>query len=222
MGVALDFSLIEAAGPDLLRGALVTLRITLGAFAAALLIGLPLGVGRARSALIRRLSGPYVETFRGTPLLIQLFFIYYGLPSVGVTLSADVAAYLGLGLNGGAYLCEIVRGALAGVPRGQEEAALATGLSPLKALVYVVLPQALRMALPPIVNAYASMLKESSLVSVLAITELTRVGQLVYTRTFRPFEIYLAVGALYFLLTWMATSLARRLEARLGTAACRL
>jgi polar amino acid transport system permease protein len=219
--VAFDWGIIEAAGPDLLRGALVTLRITLGAFAAALCIGLPLGVARQRSALARRLSDPYVEIFRGTPLLIQLFFIYYGLPSVGLVLPADVAAYVGLGLNGGAYLCEIVRGSLAGVAHGQEEAALATGLTTRQTLCYVLLPQALRTALPPVVNAYASMLKESSLVSVLAITELTRVGQLVYTRTFRPFEIYLAVGALYFLLTWMATALARRLEARLGATSCR-
>lgn len=220
--MAFEFGIIETAGPDLLLGALVTLRITLGAFLLALGLGLPLGVARQRSALARRLSGPYVEIFRGTPLLIQLFFLYYGLPSVGVTMPADMAAYVGLGLNGAAYLCEIVRGSLDGVPHGQEEASRATGLSPGQSLLYVLLPQAMRTALPPVVNAYASMLKESSLVSVLAITELTRVGQLVYTRTFRPFEIYLAVGALYFVLTWMATSLARRLEARFGPTSCRV
>ena len=213
--MALQFDIVQSAMADLLSGAGVTLRITVGAFAIALLVGVPLGVGRSRSALVRRLSAVYVEAFRGTPLLIQLFFLYYGLPSVGVVLSADVAAYLGLGLHGGAYLCEIVRGSLNGVPRGQEEAALALGMSPRQTVCHVLLPQALRTALPPLVNAYAGMLKESSLVSVLAITELTRVGQLVYTRTFRPFEIYLAVGVLYFCMTWMATAAARRLEARL-------
>jgi len=216
--MSLQFDIVHLASWDLLQGAMVTLRITLGAFAIALLTGVPLGVGRSRSAWVRRISAVYVEAFRGTPLLIQLFFIYYGLPSAGIVLSAEVAAYAGLGLHGGAYVCEIVRGSLAGVPRGQEEAALALGMSMPQTMRHVLLPQALRTALPPLVNAYASMLKESSLVSVLAITELTRVGQLVYTRTFRPFEIYLAVGVLYFVMTWMATALARRLEARMHRA----
>lgn len=210
-----QFEILRYAVADLGLGAWITIRITCVSFILALVLGLVVGTARYRSRFWRRWLTPYVEAFRGTPLLIQLFFLYYGLPTVGVNMSSATAAYLGLGLNGGAYVSEIIRGALAGVERGQEEAALSTGLSRLQALRHVILPQALRMAVPPLVNTFASLLKESSLVSVLAITELTRVGQLVYTRTFRPFEIYLAVGAMYFLMTYAVARLSRRVEAAL-------
>ena len=108
-----------------------------------------------------------------------------------------------------------MRGSLAGVDKGQEEAARSTGLNELQALRWVILPQALRIALPPLVNSFSALLKESSLVSVLAITELTRIGQLVYTRTFRPFEIYLAVGLIYLLLTYAVSRTALVLERRM-------
>ncbi len=211
------FDILGYAAGDLLLGAWITLRISAVAFVFALALGTAVGVARSRSPLWRRLLGPYVEVLRGTPLLIQLFFLYYGLPTAGLNLDSLTASYLGLGLNGGAYISEIVRGALAGVDRGQEEAALSTGLSACQALAWVILPQALRMALPPLVNSFSALLKDSSLVSVLAITELTRIGQLVYTRTFRAFEIYLAVGLMYFLMTWAAARLSRGLERRFGT-----
>lgn len=206
------FEILRHTFGDLMLGALVTMRITAGSFLLALAVGVAVGVARGRSPLWRRLLEPYVEIFRGTPLLIQLFFIYYGLPTVGVAMGAETAAYVGLGLNGGAYVSEIIRGAMAGVDHGQEEAAISTGLTPSQAVRYVLFPQALRVAVPPLTNTFASMLKESSLVSVLAITELTRVGQLVYTRTFRAFEVYLAVGAIYFVMTYAVARLSRRLE----------
>lgn len=214
------FEILGFAGADLLVGAWLTLKITVLSFALALAIGLGVGVARARSKRWRAILEPYVELFRGTPLLIQLFFIYYGLPSVGLNLSSMTAAYVGLGLNGGAYVSEIIRGSLAGVDPGQEEAAVSTGLTSFQTVTRIILPQALRTACPPLVNSFSAMLKDTSLVSVLAITELTRVGQLVYTRTFRPFEIYLAVGAIYFAMTYAAARLSRFLERRLarGTA----
>lgn len=195
-------------------GAWITIKITTLAFLLALVIGFFVGAARARSRFYKRLLAPYVEVFRGTPLLIQLFFLYYGLPSVGINLDSLTAAYLGLGLNGGAYISEVIRGAIQGVDSGQEEGALALGLTRLQSLVLVVLPQVLRTAVPPLVNAFSSLLKESSLVSVLAITELTRIGQLVYTRTFRPFEIYLAVGTMYFMMTYTVSRLSKILERR--------
>lgn len=210
------FDILTNTWPDLLAGALVTVEITAVSFVLALGVGLAVGVARFRSRFWRRALAPYVEVFRGTPLLIQLFFIYYGLPSVGINLGSYTAALLGLGLNGGAYISEIVRGSLGGVDKGQEEAALSTGLSRMQTLRHIVLPQALRTALPPLVNAFSALLKESSLVSVLAITELTRIGQLVYTRTFRPFEIYLAVGLIYLLLTYAVSQASRRMERHLG------
>jgi len=206
------FDILLHAAPDLALGAWVTVRVTAGSFLLALAVGLVVGTARAKSPFWRRALAPYVEVFRGSPLLIQLFFIYYGLPSVGVNLGGMTAAYLGLGLNGGAYISEIVRGGIRGVAHGQEEAALSLGFSTLQSLRHVILPQALRTALPPLMNSFAALLKESSLVSVLAITELTRIGQLVYTRTFRPFEIYLAVGAMYLAMTYGVAALSGMLE----------
>jgi polar amino acid transport system permease protein len=178
----------------------------------ALVIGLLVGVLRSRSELHRKLLTPYVEVFRGTPLLIQLFFIYYGLPSLGVTMNNMTAGVIGLALNGGAYISEIIRGALFSVCRGQLDAAFALGFSWSRAMLHVILPQAVSVAIPPLVNSFSALLKESSLVSVLAITELTRVSQLVYTRTFRAFEVYLTVGALYLVMTYTASRLSVFLE----------
>lgn len=213
------FDILVLTYPDLLAGAWISLKITCISFCVALLVGGVVGTARSRSSFWRKALGPYVEFMRGTPLLIQLFFLYYGLPTVGINMSSLTAAYLGLGLNGGAYISEILRGALSGVQKGQEEAALSLGLTELQTLAYVLLPQALRTAIPPLVNSFSSMLKDSSLISVLAITELTRIGQLVYTRTFRAFEIYLAVAVIYFVLTYCFTLLSRRLEYRFGTCA---
>jgi polar amino acid transport system permease protein len=192
------FDILFNAAPLLMEGLKATVVVSLTSFCLAILIGASVGIARAESTRARRLLGPYVEVFRGTPLLIQLFFIYYGLPSIGVTMNNYVAGIVGLGLNGGAYISEIVRGALYSVEKGQQDAAAALGLSWLQAMVHVILPQTIRVALPPLVSSFSSLLKDSSLVSVLAITELTRVSQLIYTRTFRAFEVYLAVGALYF------------------------
>lgn len=200
------------AVPLLIEGLVATIVVSLSSFCMAIIIGTLVGIARAESARARCLLGPYVEVFRGTPLLIQLFFIYYGLPSIGLTMNNYVAGIVGLGLNGGAYISEIVRGALYSVGQGQKEASAALGLSWLQTMVHIILPQSIRVALPTLVNSFSSLLKESSLVSVLAITELTRVSQLIYTRTFRAFEVYLAVGAIYFGLIYTVSLMSRCLE----------
>lgn len=197
---------------ELLTGAGVTLKITVVSFLLALVLGTVVGISRSRPGFFRHLFTPYVEIFRGTPLLIQLFFIYYGLPSIGITMNNFTAAYLGIGLCGGAYISEIVRASLYSVDKGQEEAAFSLGLSRSQTLFNIILPQALRVAIPPLMNSFSSQLKETSLVSVLAINELTRSGQMVYSRTFRPFEIYLAVGVMYFAMTYIVSILSRYLE----------
>ncbi|MGX9365575.1 amino acid ABC transporter permease [Desulfoplanes sp. PS50] len=207
-----QFSIITMGWTELKAGALITLNITFVSFLISLAIGIVVGVARSRPGKLRYFLAPYVEFFRGTPLLIQLFFIYYALPATGLTLQNMTAAYVGIGLCGGAYISEIIRAALMAVPREQEEAARSTGLSSLQTLLYVVLPQAVRVAIPPITNAFASQLKETSLVSVLAINELTRSGQMIYSRTFRPFEIYLAVAMIYFAMTFSVALFSRYLE----------
>lgn len=207
-----QYDLVIAGWNELCTGAIITLKITLVSFFISLVIGICVGVARSRPGKLRYLFAPYVEFFRGTPLLIQLFFIYYALPEAGLTMQNMTAAYVGIGLCGGAYIAEIIRAALKAVPREQEEAARSGGLSAFQALYYVVLPQAMRVAIPPLMNSFASQLKETSLVSVLAINELTRTGQLIYSRTFRPFEVYLAVAILYFIMTFSISMVSRYLE----------
>lgn len=197
---------------ELFLGAAVTLKITAVSFLIALCIGIIVGIARSKPGMPGRLFTPYVEIFRGTPLLIQLFFIYYGLPSIGIIIDNFTAAYLGIGLCGGAYISEIIRGSLYSVEKGQEEAALSLGLSRYQAMRYVIFPQALQVAIPSLMNSFSAQLKETSLVSVLAINELTRSGQMVYSRTFRPFEIYLAVGVMYFAMTYTVSILSGYLE----------
>lgn len=193
----------------------MTLSVTVISFLLALVIGAGTGVARTGRNIFNPIFQVYVEIFRGTPLLIQLFFIYYGLPEAGIAMPAFTAAVTGLGLNGGAYISEIIRAAVLAIDPGQQEAALALGLTRLQTLRYVIFPQAVRIAVPPLMNTFSSMLKESSLVSVLAICEISRLGQLIYTRTFRAFEVYLVVGAIYFCLTFLVSRISRRLERRL-------
>lgn len=210
----IDFKLdiLQSTFPLLLEGTLITLKISTISFVLAMLLGVIVGIARSRSHRWHLLFTPYVEIFRGTPLLTQLFFIYYGLPTLGITMDGFTAAYIGLGLNGGAYISEIIRSSLLSVEQDQLDAAYALGLTWMQAMIHVILPQALTVAIPPLVNSFSSLLKDTSLVSVLAITELTRIGQLIYTRTFRAFEIYLAIGILYFIMTYSASRFSRYLE----------
>lgn len=216
MGSTLQWQIIVNWMPDLLRAAALTLRITAVSFVVALAIGLVVGVIRSRPHRINAVVAAYVEFFRGTPLLVQLFFIYYGLAQIGIVMQAMTAAVIGLGLNSGAYVSEIIRGALAGIDRGQYDAAHALGMSRWTTLTSVILPQALRMATPPLVNAFSSMLKDTSLVSLLAITEMMNIANQIYSRTFRAFEIFAVVAVLYFILTFAFSLLSRLLEKRLA------
>lgn len=197
---------------ELLWGAGITLKITVISFVLALLIGTFVGIARSGNGIWSKIFSPYVEVFRGVPLLIQLFILYYALPVVGISMGNFLVAYVGIGLCGGAYISEIIRASLYSVDRGQEEAAISLGMSKLQAMRHVILPQAFRVAIPPLMNAFSAQLKESSLVSVVAINELTRTGQMVYSRTFRPFEIYVAVGVLYFIMTYSVSIVSREME----------
>jgi len=202
--------------PELMVAARLTLRITAMSFVLALLVGTFVGTVRSRTKWLGRSMSIYVEVFRGTPLLVQLFFIYYGLAQVGVVMPAMVAAVVGLGLNGGAYISEIVRGALSGIGRGQYDAAHALGMCWWQTLLWVVMPQALRTATPPLVNSFSSMLKDTSLVSLLAITEMMNIANQVYSRTFRAFEIFAVVAMMYLVMTFAFSLISRMLERRLA------
>ncbi len=210
----LNFDTVIRNLPLFWQATLITVKITVLAFVFALIIAFAVGVLRSYKipGLFKLLLAAYVEIFRGTPLLIQLFFIYYGLPSVGIIMDAFSAAVIGLALNGGAYMSESVRASILSVPKGQEEAAFSLGYNKLEAIWHIILPQAIRVAIPPLMNGFSSMLKETSLVSVISITELTRTGNLIYSRTARPFEIYLTLGLFYFVLTFSVVLLAKQIE----------
>jgi len=216
----MKFQIITDNIDYIISACMVTIGITALSFVLALIIAFAVGTLRSES-LPKPLSSflrSYIEIFRGTPLLIQLFFIYYGLPSIGISMNGLTAAVLGLALNSGAYMSEVVRASVLSVDKGQKEAAMALGYSNFQSLRYIIYPQAIRVALPPLMNSFSNLLKESSLVSVLAITELTRSGQLIYTRTYRAFEIYLTLGALYFLMTYAVSIVSARLERRMNRA----
>lgn len=213
----LDFSIIYSNFPDLLIGSWITIKISTISMLLGTLIGLIVGVirGSIRNRVLLLVANIYLEIFRGTPLLIQLFFIYFGLPTIAISLSPWSASIIGLALNSGAYISEIIRAGIMGVDKGQWEAARSLGLSHLQSISYIILPQAARIILPPLVNTFSSLLKDSSLISILAIAELSRVGQLIYTKTFQPFEVYTAIGLLYLLMTSLLAYLSRLLEKRM-------
>jgi len=198
------------------EAAFVTLKLSLLAFFLAVPIGLLLAVARVYgNAVTSALARVYIEVFRGTPVLLQLFVLYYGLAPY-YSLGPVQAAVLGLGLNYGAYEAEVYRGALLAIPRGQTEAAKALGMGPTQTLRHVLLPQALRLALPPMTNDFVSLLKDSSLVSVITVIELTK-RMTIAAVDMRGWLIPgLACAGLYLALSFPLSELARRLERRLA------
>jgi polar amino acid transport system substrate-binding protein len=205
------------AGPLLRRAALLTLAVSLASMAVAVAVGSLLAVCRVFGPLPARwLSTAYIEVMRGTPLLIQLLFIFYGLPNVGLRLSPFVASVLGLGLNYAASEAEVYRAGLLSVPAGQWHAAYALGLTPANALRLVIVPQAIRLILPPLTNDFIALLKDSSLVSALTMLELTGAYNRLATETFDYFGTGLLVAFLYLLLGLPFARLARSMEERLG------
>ena len=202
--------------PALLKGAGITMFISVLSMALAVSLGLLLTITRLYGRPpLSNLSTAYIEIYRGTPLLIQLYILYYGLPNIGISLSPLAAAFLGLGMNYAAYEAEIYRAGIMAVPKGQMEAALSLGMSRGLALRRVVLPQALRIATPGVTNDFIALFKDSSLVSVIAMVELTKTYSILAATTLRFFELGLIVAFLYFAMSYPLSLLAKRLEERL-------
>ena len=205
------------AGPLIARAAFLTLAISVSAMLAAVSFGLPLAIGRIFGpAPVRWFATAYVEFLRGTPLLIQLLVIFYGLPNIGIRLSPFVAAVLGLGLNYAASEAENYRAGLLAVPAGQWDAAQALGLTQSQSLRLVIIPQAIRLVLPPMTNDFIALLKDSSLVSALTMVELTGAYHRLATETFDYFGTGLLVALIYLLLGLPFVRLARYSESRLA------
>lgn len=202
--------------PPLLEGARMTLALTATSFVFSVVVGLVVCVCKmSRVAALARAATLYVEVIRGTPLLLQLFYIYYALPDVGIRLPAFGAGVAGLTINFGAYLAELFRAGIQSIPAGQVEAARSTGLSEREALRHVVLPQAVRVIFPALANYALVMVKESSLVAVLSVRELMRAGELLASATFRTMTVYTLVGVIYLAVSYALAVAFRRYERRL-------
>lgn len=213
----LDFSPVLADWDMLMRGALVTIEVTACALILGCAIGLLIGVGRLNPnrRVIYGLCSVYLVIFRGTPLLVQLFIWFFGLPQFGMLLPAFACGVLGLGMYSGAYVSEIVRGAIQSVDKGQNEAARSIGMSSAQAMRIIILPQAVIRMIPPLGNEFIALIKNSALVSLLTIHDVMHEGQKIISVSYRSLEVYLAIALIYLVLTSVTTGILRIIENRL-------
>jgi polar amino acid transport system permease protein len=214
--VRFDFELVISFLPRLLEGLLWTLGMSAGAtiIAAALGLGIAL-LYRLKSPVLRALLRVHIELMRGMPILVVLFLLYYAGPSFGLRLEAPVVGVLGLGLYGSAYFAEVFRSGLDNIPRGQIEASRMLGLSPLQIIARIEIPQAIATVMPSLVNQTIMVLKESAVLSVITVPELTSVTTKVVTESFRVTEPFLAMAVLYWMVIETLSRVGRRFERRL-------
>jgi glutamine transport system permease protein len=217
----LDWHLISKSFPVLLKGALLTIELTAAAVAIGTIIGLVMAMLRLSTRKV--VSWPaaiYVDFFRGTPLLAQIYLIYFGAPQVFHFTPPDSYAYIAgiiaLSLNSGAYIAEIFRAGIKSIDRGQHEAARSLGMTQGQAMWTVILPQAFKRVVPPLGNEFIAMLKDSALVSVISIEELLFSGKIIAGRSFKPFEIYIAVAMIYLVMTLTIAQVVNYMERRLA------
>lgn len=208
--------------PILAEGALLTLELTAGAVAIGVVIGLFMALARlSKHKVVRAGAIAYIDFFRGTPLLVQIFLVYFGIPMLlkWSTMPDNyqyTAGILAMGLNSGAYIAEIFRAGIQSIDRGQSEAARSLGMTQVQALRYVILPQAFKRTIPPLGNEFIALLKDSSLLSIIAIQELFYTGKIIVGRTYQPLPMYLAVALYYLVMTQLIAQWVAYMERRLG------
>ena len=191
------------------QGLVTTVWLSVVSFAGALLVGIALcALSLQRSRAARAGAATYIDIIRSTPLLVQLYFLYFGLPRLGVVLPEIVVGVLALSLNSGAYVAEIVRAGILSIPRGQVEAALASGMSYSQRMRLVILPQAFKVTIPPLLSQAIVLVKDSALLSLISVAELTRAGQLLASDRFMPAEGFLTIAVFYLLLYYCLKGLA--------------
>jgi len=201
--------------PSLLRGALITITVSLLAFGMALVFGLITGIARiSRVAPLRGVAACYIQFIRGTPLLLQLFFIYYVLPYVGIVLTPFVSGLMGLTLNYAAYMAEVFRSGIQAIPKGQWEAGQSVGMSRRLLMRRIILPQAIRIIIPSLGNFFVSIFKDSALVSIITMRDLMFSGQLLASATYKHFEIFTEVAVIYFLISYQTAKFVEWIEAK--------
>lgn len=203
--------------PDLLSGAFVTIELTFIVAILSLMLGLAVALlGMTRYKMLSILAHIYVECIRGTPLILQLFYVYFVLPVLGIQISAFWAAVLALTLNYGAYISEVFRAGIAAVARGQIEAANALGLNPSDVMRFVVVPQAFKIVIPPLGNYFLALFKDTALASTITVHELMFNGQLIASTNFNYFPMFTAIGIVYLIISYPASLGVRYLEASVG------
>lgn len=214
-----NFDLVVTSFPLLLLGAGVTIKITAMSVALGVLIGLFVGIARiCRVKPLRFLAAVYVDFFRGTPLLVQIFLFYFAVPVItGQRIDPYVAAVGSCGINSGAYVAEIVRAGIQSIDDGQMEAGRSLGMTWAQTMRYIIVPQAIKRVIPPLGNEFIALLKDSSLVSVIGFEELTRRGQLIIAKTYGSLEIWFSVAIIYMVMTLSISRLVAYLEKRYNT-----
>ena len=215
--MSLDFVPVFEGWPDLLHGAIVTVEITAISLVLGCFLGLLVGLGRLDRSkrLVYGICTAYVTFIRGTPLLVQLFLLFFGLPQFDILLPAFLCGVLGLGIYSGAYVSEIVRGAIQSIDKGQMEAARSLGMSSGKAMRTIILPQAIVRMIPPLGNEFIALIKNSALVSLLTIADLMHEGQKIISVSYRSLEVYIAVALVYLVLTSLTSMALQRIEKHL-------
>ncbi len=203
--------------PFFLKGLWMTSKIAFISLVTCTLIGFILGVFRSSdSTILKRVVGVYVAFVRGTPFVVQIFIVFFILPEWGIQLDAFTAALLAMAIMGSAFICEIVAGGINSIPRGQWEAATSSGLNGIQKLRLVIIPQAMKVILPPLVGQYVLLIKDTSVVSVIGIMELTRVGWVTVVRIPEGLMVFTLVGFLYFIISYPLILLSNYLEKRMA------
>ena len=209
--------LVDSFPKILIPGLTVTLPLTAIAFSIAMVIAVAAALAQfARVPVITQICRLYIWIFRGTPLLVQLFVVFFGMPKIGITIDPFPAAVIVFSLNEGAYCAETVRAALESVPAGQLEAGLCAGLSYLQTMRRIILPQAMRTAFPPLSNSLIAMVKDTSLAANITVVEMLRATEQINARVYEPLALYIEVGLIYLLVSTVLTWLQRVGEKRLG------
>jgi His/Glu/Gln/Arg/opine family amino acid ABC transporter permease subunit len=212
-----DWSVVRDYFPAMMLGLVVTLKVSAKSELVGIAVGLVVALARLSPfAPLRYLAVAYIDFLRGIPVLVILLWVYYGFSILfGLNLHEMEAAVIGLGCSYAAYIAEIFRSGIQAIPQGQREAGRTLGLARWQVMVYVVLPQAIRIIIPPMGNTVISMLKDSSLVAIIAVSDLMRTTMVGASETFRPFELYAAAAIIYYLLTFVTARLVTFLERRL-------
>jgi His/Glu/Gln/Arg/opine family amino acid ABC transporter permease subunit len=205
--------------PFLLQGALITVEIAVVSVICGSILGILVGLGRvSKNPIFSQMSRFYIWVIRGTPLLLHLFIVHFAIPSVfpALTMPPFVSACIALSINAAAYIAEIARGAIESIDKGQTEAARSLGLSSSQAMRRIIIPQAFRRMLPPLGNEFIALIKESSLVSTIALYDLLRTGQQIISSTYRYMEAFLLVGLIYLFLTTIMSYIVKKIEKKVG------